>query len=285
MRNFNIRFTFFFLLIFSFSVLSAQQSSDTLKQAKKVTITMKNGDEFTGKIIKQDSQTITLLTENGEMNLFADKVKSINDLEYSGKFSYPNPHDTRYFFGPTGIPLKKNKGYYQNILATLNFVNYGISKNISIGGGLEFVTTLLGNPLWLLTPKIGFDLSEKIHLGGGFIMGGIAGEGSAILPYGVFTLGTSETNVSLGAGYGIIDGTVSDYPAIMISGTHRVRNGLALLTENYIIPYSKDNSVYFGIQGIRLLFRQNSFDIGAIVSSSFFNAIPALPFVGFARVF
>jgi len=285
MRNFNIRFTFFFLLIFSFSVLSAQQSSDTLKQTKKVTITMKNGDEFIGKIIKQDSQTITLLTENGEMNLIADNVKSISDFEYTGKFSYPNPHDTRYFFGPSGIPVKKNKGYYQNVLVTFNFANYGISKNISIGGGLEFISTLTGNPIWFLTPKIGFDLSKNVHVGGGFIMAGFAAEGTATLAYGVFTLGTSETNASLGAGYGIIDGTVSDYPAIMIAGTHRIGNGIALLTENYIIPNTPDNSGYFGIQGIRLLFRQNSFDIGAIVSPVFSDEIPALPFVGFARAF
>ena len=272
-------------LVFSTSVLFGQTIQDTTKNAKKVIVKMKNGDEFKGVIIKKDQNTITLKTDNGELNLIASNVNSIESETYTGKFRFANSQDTRYFFGPTGIPIKRKKGYYQNVLLTTNFINYGITKNISIGGGFEFISTVLGRPIWFLTPKVGFDISKNVHVAGGVIMAGFASEGSASLGYGVFTLGTSESNLSVGAGYGFFSGEFSKYPAVMISGTHRLGNSIALLSENYIIPNSYGNTSYFGIHGIRVLSPKNSFDIGAIIIPVIADFIPALPFIGYARSF
>ena len=267
------------LLTSSFNNVFSQ--TDTLKQDQMVIIKMKNGDDYKGVLLKQGDGRILLKTVNGEMNLIASNIHSLENYDYVGKFEFANPHDTRYFFGPTGIPIKKGKGYYQNILVTTNFVNYGVTKNISIGGGFEFISTVLGSPIWFFTPKVGFDLSENIHVGSGFIMAGFADEGTATLGYGVFTLGQSETNLSIGAGYGLIDQELSDYPVIMISGTHRISKSIALLSENYVIP----DSFYFGIHGIRILSKKNSFDVGAIIIPEIASVIPALPYVGYVRVF
>jgi hypothetical protein len=267
------------LLTSSFNNVFSQ--TDTLTQDQMVIIKMKNGDDYKGVLLKQGDGRILLKTVNGEMNLIASNIHSLENYDYVGKFEFANPHDTRYFFGPTGIPIKKGKGYYQNILVTTNFVNYGVTKNISIGGGFEFISTVLGSPIWFFTPKVGFDLSENIHVGGGFIMAGFADEGTATLGYGVFTLGQSETNLSIGAGYGLIDQELSDYPVIMISGTHRISKSIALLSENYVIP----DSFYFGIHGIRILSKKNSFDVGAIIIPEIASVIPALPYVGYVRVF
>lgn len=285
MKNLIYQITLVSIFTLSLSTTFAQTKTDTLRVDQKVIITMNNGDEFQGLILVQNKETINLQTVNGEINLIASNVKSIENYNYKGKFGFPNPHDTRYFFGPSGIPIKKGKGYYQNILVTTNFVNYGISKNFSIGGGFEFLSTIQGEPVWFLTPKIGFDISDKFHAGGGFIMVGLAGEGTATLGYGVVTLGDSESNASLGVGYGIIGGELSKHPAIMISGTHRVSKSIALLSENYILPNSFGETVYFGIQGIRILSKKNSFDIGAIIIPQIAEYIPALPYVGYVRVF
>ena len=268
------------LLTFSFNNLFSQTETDSLKQEQIVVIKMKNGDEYKGTISKRDGETIVLKTVNGEIHLIASNLSAIEDYDYEGQFEFANPHDTRYFFGPSGIPIKKGKGYYQNILVTTNFFNYGVTKNISIGGGFEFISTITRSPIWFLTPKVGFDVSDNIHVGGGFIMAGFAAEGTATLGYGVFTLGQSETNLSIGAGYGLLDGELSNYPAIMISGTHRISKSIALLSENYMIP----NSFYFGIHGIRILSKKNSFDIGAIVIPEIAEYLPALPYVGYVRV-
>jgi hypothetical protein len=87
---------------------------------------MNNGDEFRGKILSRDQNTIVLETTNGTLNLISSNVKSINSDSYKGKFSFPNSNETRYFFGPSAIPIKQGKGYYQNVLLTSNFINIGL---------------------------------------------------------------------------------------------------------------------------------------------------------------
>ena len=283
MRSYLFTISLSCILTFTFSNFHAQ--TDSLNTTKRVNILMKNGQEFTGVILKQDAKTLVLKTKNGELNLIATNVKRIETDIYKGAYRFENPHDTRYFFGPTGIPIKKGKGYYQNVLLTTNFVNYGVTKNISIGGGFEFISTLLGSPIWFLTPKVGFQLSKNAHIGGGFIMAGLAADGAATLAYGSFTAGNSDANVSVGIGYGLVNGNFSNYPAIMIAGTSRLTNGLALLTENYVFPDGTNTPTYFGIHGFRILSKKNSFDIGGIFIPSIFEYIPALPYVGYVRVF
>jgi small nuclear ribonucleoprotein (snRNP)-like protein len=263
----------------------SQTETDSLKQDQIVIIKMKNGDEYKGTISKKDIESIVLKTVNGEINLIASNVRSIENYEYEGKFEFANPHDSRYLIGPSGIPIKKGEVNYQNVLITTHFVNYGITKNISIDGGFEISSTVLGSPIWYLSPKVGFDISENIHVSGGFFMASFARDGFG-LGYGVLTFGNAETNLSIGAAYGLIGGELSDDPAtIMISGTHRVSNSIALLSENYVFPNSFDDVTYVGIHGIRFLSKKTSFDIGAIVIPGITELIPVLPYVGFIRIF
>ena len=285
MRNLIYQIALISIFTFSLSTALAQIVIDSIPEGQTVTIEMNNGDEFQGQILAKNNEIITLKTVNGDINLIASSIKSIENYEYKGPFPFPNPHDTRYFFGPSGIPIKVGKGYYQNILVTTNFINYGITKNVSIGGGFEFISTIAGTPIWFLTPKVGFDISEKFHAGGGFIMAGFAAEGTATLGYGVVTLGGTESNASLGVGYGFVNNDITKYPAIMISGTHRVSKSIALLTENYILPNDYGDPAFFGIYGIRILSKKNSFDIGAIIIPQIADDIPALPYVGYVRVF
>lgn len=264
-----------------------QASTDTIPQLERVIIKMANGDEFRGEILSRNDSIIVLRTGIGDLSLKVARIQSITSDSYVGPFEFPNPHDTRYFFGPTGIPLGKGEGYYQNILVAANFFNYGITNTISIGGGFEFISTLSGMPIWFLTPKAGFRLSDNLHAGGGLLLAGFASEGAVALPYGVVTLGSRETNASLGIGYGFADGAFSRYPAITFSGMHRAGKNISLLSENYLFPGSFEDFGYLGIQGIRLLGKKNAFDIGIILVSSLNDSIgiPALPYVGYVRIF
>lgn len=275
---------FFSLLFLTTFDLYSQVPIDTIKKSERVVVKMNNGDEFRGKILGRDQNTIVLETVNGTLNLLSSNVRSINEDSYKGKFRFPNSNETRYFFGPSAIPIKQGKGYYQNVLLTSNFINYGLFKNVSIGGGVEFISLLLGNPIWFLTPKVGFKVGENSHIGGGFIMAGFAGEGTATLGYGVYTIGSSETNLTVGAGYGLISGQLSNQPTIMVSGTHRVGNNFALLAENYFIPIGASTN-YIGTFGFRILAPKNSFDFGLIVIPEITEEIPGLPFIGYTRSF
>lgn len=273
---------FLFCLIFFLSSLSSLLAQQHIEQAieleKKVLIETLDGDEFTGRILSHDSTSINLETNNGIFSLSKKKIKKLESYDYAGKFKFPNSQDTRYFFAPSGIPLKKGEGYYQNVLLTGNFVNYGVHRNLSVGGGVEFISLSAGQPIWFLTPKIGHSLSEKLHVAGGLLMIGTGG-GTSSLIYGVTTIGGPDMNFSFGLGYGYVDGQLSSSPTINLSGTIRFSNGVALLTENYLIG----GGGHFGIQGLRFMGPKHSFDIGMFNILGDIGFI--IPFVGYAMKF
>jgi len=270
---------------FCISSVYSQSRVDSLSTMKKVIIKMKNGEEYKGVFIQKIENTIILRTPNGDLNLIASNVSSITEDNYKGKFRFENEHNTRYFFGPSGIAIKRNKGYYQNLMLTSNFINYGVTDNISVGGGFEFISTIFGYPLWYITPKISFELTENVNIAGGIFMAGLASEGTATLGYGVLTLGDSESNLSIGTGYGFLFDGLSKYPTIMASGIHRVSNGIALMSENYFIPISVGRYNLISVQGLRILSPKSSFDFGVFVLPIEGMRIPPIPFVGYARTF
>ncbi|HBS87162.1 MAG: hypothetical protein A2W91_03005 [Bacteroidetes bacterium GWF2_38_335] len=274
-------FTFIVLFFFSSNTFS-QEATDTVK---KVKISMKNGEDFSGVLISQDKGTIRIRNENGEMNLIIENVKSIEYESATVNYSVSNPNSSRYFFSHTAIPYEKNKFYYQNTFVFLNTLDYGLTKNLSIGGGFEFISTVVGYPIFLISPKAGFKIKNKFHLGTGAFFVGIPGEFFSSFIYGTATYGTRESNVSLGATGCIINNELYDYGFIMFGGMHRISNGVSLLSENYYTPYIDNKTGYFGIHGIRLLSSTSHFDFGVLIIPVIVDFIPALPYISFVRVF
>lgn len=285
MINFLLKINLTLLLFLSATNFFAQTEITSQKQEKTVVIEMKSGDEYEGIITDENDENIVLKTVNGEINLIAKQVEKIKEPTKRRKNTLPNHHSTRYFFSPSAIPLKKKKGYYRNSMLTLNGVNYGVTNNISIGAGFEFISAIIGEPMWYITPKVGFKVSKNVHIGGGVTLAGIVNNTKiATIGYAVGTYGNSESNISLGIGYGFSSNILSDYPSIMIGGTRRINKSLAFLSENYFFP-STDLTDYVGIQGIRIISNNSAFDIGGMTVLRIAGIIPALPCAGYTRKF
>ena len=119
-----------------------------------------------------------------------------------------------------------------------------------------------------------------MHVGGGFLTAGMVGEGNVTMGYGVSTLGSSDKNASFGMGFGVADDDLG--VTFVFSGTTRVSNSIALLTENYVFKNSQNtNNSYIGIHGIRILGRKNAFDFGLLVLA---GVVP-LPYVAYSKSF
>lgn len=280
----NLLFRIALTLMLSFSIFSLGQTEPP--KDSTVFIEMKDGQEFRGVIVLEDETSITLKTANGTLILDKSQIKERKFDDYTGDFRFPNSHQTRYFFGPSGKPIKKGEGYYQNLLLVGNFMNYGVTNHFSIGGGFEFISTMSGYPVWFITPKFGWNLTENWSIGTGIMIGGMRTEGAFGLPYAALTYGDNDDNITLGIG-GATDfkrsaETVLQSPLIMISGTKRVSNGIALLSENYILTNSDIS--FFSIDGIRILSEKNAFDLGVILIPQATEGIP-LPYVGYSRKF
>lgn len=278
-----------------------------------VIVTMKDGNQVIGKLIKEDGKQISVLTKSmGTMTLDKDKINNIDKIREEamkdGKIWFRNPNSTRYLFGPSAFSLMSGEGYYQNTYVLFSSLNVGITKNISIGGGFEFLSVFSnsGQPIYYLTPKVAFKLTEKIHAGGGLLYINMPGffsynntRQSVGIGYGVFTYGTLDNNVTLGGGYGFINNELSKRPIMTISGMLRVGRRTALVTENWIYPQKiytnkynyQDGVIGYKYQpiisyGIRFFGENMSVDLGLLNNKDISEAIViGIPYIDFVVKF
>jgi hypothetical protein len=208
--------------------------------------------------------------------------KKVENLKISRKEDwFQNPNYTRMFFAPTAKPLKKSDGYLQNIDIFGFAANYGITDNFSVGGIASLIPGVKAEQQILaFTPKFGFNINKDLSVGGGLLYFSGAGVAQVGVGYGVATLGSADTNLTLGIGgaYGNIskkgffanvgqESMVSGSGAIvgMAGGMHRIGENLSIVSENWIINnnVSKDSSYLFSY-GVRLFWEKSSWDIAVM---------------------
>ena len=274
-----------------------------LKMIEKITrlsgnqycmLTLNDGKTFTGLILKQNDQEIVIETESlGNLTISNSKIREIKMVEreqiVDGKYFFPNPHATRYFFAPSAIPLKKGEGYFQNAYIFVNSVQIGITDNFSMGGGI-------GIPfIFFITPKVGYEVARNVYLGAGVLF---ATTISSDMPFGVgvaygsLTLGNSENNITLSGGWGAIkreqyNSQTNSYsnkwelarnPIFTFSGMVRIARKCSLVSENWAFttkeydenmsgPSESYRYVYRAMVsgGFRLMGEKNSFDLALVV--------------------
>ncbi|HEC43211.1 MAG TPA: hypothetical protein ENI20_10320 [Bacteroides sp.] len=271
--------------------LIAQSDPIFLIQSDSIArITLLDGSVFQGRIIKQTIQVTSLETESiGTIDIPSEKIASIEFLDSErfreGEYWFENPNSTRYLFSPTGIPLKKGEGYYQNTYVILQSFNYGITNNISIGGGFDVITPFVRETpvFFFLSPKLGFKVAEKLHIGGGILYVNTSSFDleSLLIGYGVFTYGNTDNNITAGLGWGFVDGESNSKPIITISGMTRVSRRFGLVSENWFIP----TETYYGVlsYGMRFISEKITVDFAFLNNRDIFEAIiigiPYLDFV------
>ncbi len=272
-------------------------SADTTKIYK---IELMDGSVFVGNIMQRDSINIIFKTTSiPKIEIPVGRITSIVAVDSSnfkhGDYWFPNPNATRYLFAPSGFNLKEKEGYYQNTYLFLNSVNVGITNNFSIGGGLEFLSTFGSiaegdfNPIFYITPKMGFEVDDKFQAGFGILYAGTPGlsrssRSSLGIAYGIGTYGTMDDNLTIGLGWGFVDGKFSERPTITVAGMTRISKNTALVTENWLIP--TDN--YYGIfsYGIRFFGETIAVDLAFINNADLMKVLViGVPYVNFVVKF
>jgi len=257
---------------------------DTTKTYKISTI---DKSELIGKFVDRDTEMIIIKTISlTNIEIPISNIKKIEEIESptykNGEYWFENPNASRYFFSSSAINLKEGQAYYQNTYIFLNSFGIGISDNLSVSAGIEFFTTVgsLGEgdfaPGYFVSPKLSFDVSENLHLGVGYFysrMFTIFGNVEMGYLYGVGTLGNRSNNYSFTIGW---NGSGLDFdknPLIGFSATMRVAKGVALITDNLVIPTYQNNHYtnvrefeyfpYFSY-GVRFFGEKLAFDLALI---------------------
>lgn len=278
------------LLISLSHLLHAQTNSDTTL----VNIETTDGNEFLGQIVSEDDVKIVLKTEKlGNITINKIDIKKRDNVAVQqikdGKYWFPNPQSTRYFWSPNGYGLKKGEGYYQNIWVLWNQFSYGLTDNISVGGGIIPLFIFAGAPTPVFaTVKFSIPVvKDKFNVSAGAIGGYVLGADDAGLGilYGLATLGSPNANVTLGMGYGFAGGEWADAPMININGMFRVSSRGYIITENYILSAGGEGIVLISLGG-RSIIKKAALDYGLFVPiSSDMGVFVAIPWLGFTIPF
>ncbi len=215
-----------------------------------VILQLGDNTRYSGKLIDADEQHYILESSWGR-SLLIPKMKVVSlKMTKSPKKVWQNPNATRYFFAPSAIPLDKGDGYYQNAYLLSNSVNFGLTDNFTLGGGVIIPL------LFYLTPKVGFKVAKNLYLGAGFIAGSTFIPGAIVsggIPFGLITYGSPENNLTLGSGYGLLwnEGEFehTHYPITTVNGMMRLSNRLHLVSENWIIPRKHTKEYYSPEEG------------------------------------
>lgn len=264
--------------------------------------TLTDGTIITGKIVnKTAASTVVETKELGIINIPESKIKQVREFEQAtitenGKIWFQNPNCTRYLFAPSAIPLKKGEGYYQNLYGAGNAVNFGVSNNITIGGGLV-------GPLGAyVNTKVGGKLGKYVHVAGGAILGNgffpVNGHNLGVgLGFGVVTIGNLDHNITVGAGYGFLNkngGTDwMEKPMYVANGMARLGKKYALVTENWVVnvqgdPFgrgitTKSHYETFFSYAFRYMGQKSTLDAGFLNTPGLINKgwYIGIPYIGF----
>ncbi|MBB1284726.1 hypothetical protein HRH25_10120 [Flavisolibacter sp. BT320] len=286
-----MKFVLFLFLLFGLTLSSSGVHAQVNKNIildTSVTYLIKLTDksELVGHYVERTSDYLVFRTPAvSRLQIAFDQIVSIQELSASNikgnVYWSPNPRPTNYFFWPSAINLKKGEGYFQNNMLFLNSVHYGVTDNISIGGGLEFISLFSGTPVLFFTPKVTFPAGKNFHAGAGVLLVTIPDEGSGGFLYGSATAGSIEHNVSGSLGFGFAGGEFASTPLINISGMTRVSRKLMLMSENWILPLSDETFTAFSA-GVRILGDKIAADVGLVYSP---DAGVPFPIAGFSVKF
>jgi hypothetical protein len=276
-----------FCLLFSAGPAQAQVTSDlrskmTVPDSAHIQIvTLRDGSTIFGRIVSVNADTATFQTSAGSMQIAAGSMRDIKEIETSdvheGTYWYPNPNSTRLFFAPSGQMLKQGEGYVSDYELFFPGIAYGLTDNISIGGGVSLIPAAASDQAYYFTPKIGFSPAENVHLAAGVLFAGARG-GTGGVYYAVGTVGDGDGSITLGGGYGFAGGKIERKPVGMLGAEKRISRRISIVTENYLLPVSNDNLLYSF--GLRFMGEKITTDLALFnVANSQIIGIPWVDFV------
>ena len=266
------------LFVFSVNYVFTQNN----EVGKKYIYEFRDGTTIIGTFIKDESGKIYINDLAGNETylprVMVAQIHEVTDANLkNGEYWFPNLHDSRYFFSPSGFGLKQGEGYMNHIYWLVRQAQFGITDEFSIGGG----TSIIGMPT-TLNAKYSFNLSKSLNIAAGYFWVGslfwdwdIDDKTFISMPFAVITRGSKENNFTLGIGYnfsntlldneddGIYDEngewiTVEvneisplDRLTLNFAATFRTSRRFSLIAEAWLFDINNSEPTFLGGPGIR----------------------------------
>ncbi|MBN1213147.1 MAG: hypothetical protein JXA92_11255 [candidate division Zixibacteria bacterium] len=292
-----------FLLLIAAGLATAKDVTDDLRiPGEGITqiIKLKDGTTLTGKVTQISETDIKFRTSMGELTVTIADIKEISEVKSSsfkgGEYWFPNPNQTRLYIAPTARMLEAGSGYFADADLFFPSFAYGLTDFLTIGGGVTlFPGVDFDKQILYISPKIGVSAGEKYNLA-------VSGTWISIPDYtdelfsdddeeenldlgmvfGVGTYGSENNTITLGLGWGFVEGGGSSEAVIIIGGEFRISRRMSFVTENWKMP---DLDQPLGSYGVRFLGEKLSVDLAFFTPLGEDAIFPGFPFVGFVYNF
>ena len=280
----------FFIIFFTTQVGGKEINSEDFKIPSSdqiQIISTSDGSTTIGRITRIAEDAVEFLTELGIITIPRNRITSIQTVLAStirgGVYWFPDPNTTRLYFAPTGRMLPKGSGYIADYYLFFPSFNYGISSNLSLGGGFSILPTgNMSDQIYFFTPKMGLKQSENLNIAAGALVIKIPEDEDTHLVsvlYGTGTWGTPDRSLTCGIGYGMVDSKLADKPMIVLGGEKRMTRRMAFVTENWIIPGVDNALISYGIRFLTEKFTTDFALLNPLGKDAIFPGIPYIDFV------
>lgn len=231
-------------------------------------VTMMNGTTVQGKIVNRTEKDIIMeSTSIGRVHVDISKIKTIKSITpgnmQDGKYWFTTHVDAHYIITPSAIALRPGEAYLQNTMGLFNSFEVGITSHFSCMGGIVIPMAAF------IVPKFNYRIRKGIHIGCGVLMADITGAPYAGAAFGQLTFGNRNSHLSIGGGYGVVEGIKRYYylnkiekielGLLSLSASKRLSPRYAVVTENWFTP-TEGVRIFTG--GLRLLGEKNTWDFG-----------------------
>lgn len=243
-----------------------------------------------GRFVQSNGETISFKSLDGKLVSFPkNEILSYEPIEAkrikNGKYYPPDRVNYRNFFSTTSFGMPRRELHYRNLMVVGNFLDYGVTKNFSIGGGImPFLFSDGGGLPILITPKINLGSpSGLIHisLSSNLILRSKMKSKLVAVTTPTLTLGTETLHVSFGLGF-ISEGTNLSNIILPAFGLQvRVSPKSKLIVETFFLPNELNSQVSsIPIVGLRTSGRRSAFDYGFVITGE--SVVPIIPWFGFS---
>jgi hypothetical protein len=219
---------------------------------------------------------VAVLARVGEVAAVGeDAAPPLDDFDEPprAEYRFDDPNETRLMLAPTARPMRKGQGYFSNHELVFPGFGYAFTDNVSIAGGVSTLPGLgLTEQLAYVSPKVAFQVSDRVALAVGGLLAGVPAFGDDIgsiaVGYGIGSFGTADHSLSLGVGIArhLGDRWAQTEPIVMVGGQTRLSRSVALVSENWFVL---DGDVRWSDQpfglAVRFFNQRLSADVGMVL--------------------
>ena len=262
-------------------------------------VTLSNATTLIGRITLVSADSVRVVSAAMTATVARLEVRSVRAYPASalhdGVLWPENPHATRLLFAPTAIPLRRGEGYVADFWIFFASAATGITDRFTLGAGMSlFPLDNFADNIFYALPKYTVVSQPRLKVALGALVASVpwtrndddSRRQSLGILYGVATTGSPESNLTLGAGWGYVGGTLANKPVLTVGGQHRATKRIALISENWFVPFDGNDVGGFVSYGVRLLGEKIAVDLafGSPVGTDTFY-FPGIPLLGFAFKF